>query len=132
MVVTGEKSEDELRKYTRIVLKLGFDAKFLEFKIQNIVGSCNRELEEGSGMVWGGRAGADNAAPCKGSFLHHCNGVTTMTWATWLGHTRHSRTWHATASSHQHRVQDPACLSQQNKLLILDKQRQRCIFIIGN
>ncbi|KAH7889974.1 TBP-domain-containing protein [Phlebopus sp. FC_14] len=45
MVVTGAKSEDDsrlaARKYARIVQKLGFDAKFAEFKIQNIVGSCD-------------------------------------------------------------------------------------------
>ncbi|KAJ7133028.1 hypothetical protein C8R46DRAFT_1235569 [Mycena filopes] len=43
MVVTGAKSEDDSRlasrKYARIVQKLGFEAKFSEFKIQNIVGS---------------------------------------------------------------------------------------------
>jgi hypothetical protein len=45
MVVTGAKSEDDSRlasrKYARIVQKLGFEAKFLDFKIQNIVGSCD-------------------------------------------------------------------------------------------
>lgn len=45
MVVTGAKSEDDSRlasrKYARIVQKLGFVAKFSEFKIQNIVGSCD-------------------------------------------------------------------------------------------
>ena len=45
MAVTGAKSEDDSRlasrKYARIVQKLGFDAKFSEFKIQNIVGSCD-------------------------------------------------------------------------------------------
>lgn len=45
MVVTGAKSEDDSRlasrKYARIIQKLGFDAKFTEFKIQNIVGSCD-------------------------------------------------------------------------------------------
>ena len=45
MVVTGTKSEDNSRlasyKYTCIIQKLGFDAKFSEFKIQNIVGSCD-------------------------------------------------------------------------------------------
>ena len=45
MVVTGAKSEDDSRlasrKYARIVQKLGFDAQFSEFKIQNIVGSCD-------------------------------------------------------------------------------------------
>lgn len=38
MVVTGAKSEDDSklasRKYARIIQKLGFDAKFSEFKIQ--------------------------------------------------------------------------------------------------
>jgi TATA-box binding protein (TBP) (component of TFIID and TFIIIB) len=28
-------------RYARIIQKLGFDAKFSEFKIQNIVGSCD-------------------------------------------------------------------------------------------
>jgi len=45
MVVTGAKSEDDSRlagrKYARIIQKLGFEAKFQEFKIQNIVGSCD-------------------------------------------------------------------------------------------
>ncbi|KAL4237437.1 hypothetical protein ACF0H5_002154 [Mactra antiquata] len=45
MVCTGAKSEDEAklaaRKYARIVQKLGFTAKFKDFKIQNMVGSCD-------------------------------------------------------------------------------------------
>ncbi|XP_076064179.1 TATA binding protein isoform X2 [Oratosquilla oratoria] len=45
MVCTGAKSEDHsrlaARKYARIVQKLGFTAKFLDFKIQNMVGSCD-------------------------------------------------------------------------------------------
>lgn len=45
MVCTGAKSEDDSklasRKYARIVQKLGFAAKFTEFKIQNMVGSCD-------------------------------------------------------------------------------------------
>ncbi|KAI1373525.1 transcription factor TFIID-domain-containing protein [Hypoxylon crocopeplum] len=45
MVVTGAKSEDDSklasRKYARIIQKLGFNAKFSDFKIQNIVGSCD-------------------------------------------------------------------------------------------
>ncbi|XP_014670016.1 PREDICTED: TATA-box-binding protein 2-like [Priapulus caudatus] len=45
MVCTGAKSEEEsrlaARKYARVVQKLGFPAKFLEFKIQNMVGSCD-------------------------------------------------------------------------------------------
>jgi transcription initiation factor TFIID TATA-box-binding protein len=45
MVVTGAKSEEysrlAARKYARIIQKLGFQAKFSEFKIQNIVGSCD-------------------------------------------------------------------------------------------
>jgi transcription initiation factor TFIID TATA-box-binding protein len=43
--VTGAKSEDDSRlasrKYARIIQKLGFNAKFTDFKIQNIVGSCD-------------------------------------------------------------------------------------------
>lgn len=45
MVCTGAKSEDEsrraARKYARIIQKLGFTAKFMDFKIQNIVGSID-------------------------------------------------------------------------------------------
>ena len=45
MVVTGAKSEADARtaarKYARIIQKLDFPAKFTEFKIQNIVGSCD-------------------------------------------------------------------------------------------
>ncbi|XP_054154033.1 TATA-box-binding protein-like [Oppia nitens] len=45
MVCTGAKSEEQsrlaARKYARIVQKLGFDAKFSDFKIQNMVGSCD-------------------------------------------------------------------------------------------
>ena len=45
MVCTGAKSEDDARlaarKYARIVQKLGYQAKFLDFKIQNMVGSCD-------------------------------------------------------------------------------------------
>jgi transcription initiation factor TFIID TATA-box-binding protein len=45
IVCTGAKSEDDsrlaARKYARIIQRLGFPAKFLDFKIQNIVGSCD-------------------------------------------------------------------------------------------
>eukprot|EP00326_Haptolina_ericina_P035395 CAMPEP_0181255040 /NCGR_PEP_ID=MMETSP1096-20121128/48932_1 /TAXON_ID=156174 ORGANISM="Chrysochromulina ericina, Strain CCMP281" /NCGR_SAMPLE_ID=MMETSP1096 /ASSEMBLY_ACC=CAM_ASM_000453 /LENGTH=162 /DNA_ID=CAMNT_0023353131 /DNA_START=196 /DNA_END=681 /DNA_ORIENTATION=+ len=46
VVVTGAKSEEQARsaarKYARIIQKVGFDnAKFKDFKIQNIVGSCD-------------------------------------------------------------------------------------------
>lgn len=45
MVITGAKSEElaklAARKYARIVQKIGFEAKFSDFKIQNIVGSCD-------------------------------------------------------------------------------------------
>ncbi|RAL48105.1 hypothetical protein DM860_018306 [Cuscuta australis] len=45
MVCTGAKSEEQsrlaARKYARIIQKLGFAAKFKDFKIQNIVGSCD-------------------------------------------------------------------------------------------
>ncbi|GKA83270.1 TATA-box-binding protein, partial [Tanacetum coccineum] len=43
--VNGAKSEQQsklaARKYARIIQKLGFPAKFKDFKIQNIVGSCD-------------------------------------------------------------------------------------------
>jgi len=46
MVITGAKSEKlsrlAARKYARIIQKVGFkDTKFQDFKIQNIVGSCD-------------------------------------------------------------------------------------------
>ena len=45
MVCTGARSEDEsktaAKQYARIIKKLGFPVKFSEFKIQNIVGSCD-------------------------------------------------------------------------------------------
>lgn len=45
MVITGAKSEElsrlAARKYARIIQKLGFAARFTDFKIQNIVGSCD-------------------------------------------------------------------------------------------
>ncbi|XP_048138258.1 TATA-box-binding protein-like isoform X3 [Rhodamnia argentea] len=44
-VCTGAKSEQQsklaARKYARIIQKLEFPAKFKDFKIQNIVGSCD-------------------------------------------------------------------------------------------
>ncbi|KAM3253623.1 hypothetical protein ACQJBY_047610 [Aegilops geniculata] len=44
-VCTGAKSEQQsklaARKYARIIQKLGFPAKFKDFKIQNIVASCD-------------------------------------------------------------------------------------------
>uniref|UniRef100_A0A3P9NZE5 TATA box binding protein n=1 Tax=Poecilia reticulata TaxID=8081 RepID=A0A3P9NZE5_POERE len=36
-----EESRLAARKYARVVQKLGFPAKFLDFKIQNMVGSCD-------------------------------------------------------------------------------------------
>ena len=45
MVCTGAKHEEQCRqaarKYTRIIQKLGFPAKFSEFKVQNIVATCD-------------------------------------------------------------------------------------------
>jgi len=45
LVCTGAKSEEAsrlaARKYARIIQQLGFPAKFQEFKIQNIVASCD-------------------------------------------------------------------------------------------
>jgi transcription initiation factor TFIID TATA-box-binding protein len=45
MVCTGARSEEDSRKaarqYAKIINKLGFPVKFSEFKVQNIVGSCD-------------------------------------------------------------------------------------------
>ncbi|CAK7237925.1 TATA-binding protein (TBP), partial [Sporothrix bragantina] len=45
IVVTGAKSEDDSklasRKFVRVIQKLGFETKFTDFKIQNIVASCD-------------------------------------------------------------------------------------------
>lgn len=45
MVVTGAKSEKASKiasqRYAKIINKLGFNAQFTEFKIQNIVSSCD-------------------------------------------------------------------------------------------
>ena len=45
MVCTGAKTEDDsriaARKYARIVQKLGFPARFKDFRIENIVASCD-------------------------------------------------------------------------------------------
>jgi transcription initiation factor TFIID TATA-box-binding protein len=45
MVVTGAKSENASKiasqKYAKIINKLGFNAQFTDFKIQNIVSSCD-------------------------------------------------------------------------------------------
>jgi len=60
MVCTGAKSEEHsrlaARKYARIVQKLGFPARFKDFKIQNMVGSCDVKFPirlEGLAMVSG-------------------------------------------------------------------------------
>ncbi|KAG8200813.1 hypothetical protein JTE90_006394 [Oedothorax gibbosus] len=45
IVVTGARSETDAhlaaRKYARLIQKLGFDVKFIDFKIQNMVASCD-------------------------------------------------------------------------------------------
>ena len=45
MVCTGAKSEEASliasRKYARMIQKMGFNVSFKDFKIQNIVGSCD-------------------------------------------------------------------------------------------
>ncbi|EEF31961.1 TATA-box-binding protein [Ricinus communis] len=48
VVCTGAKTEEDsklaMRKFARIVQKLGFPAKFKDFKIQNIVASCDMKF----------------------------------------------------------------------------------------
>ncbi|XVF04658.1 hypothetical protein REPUB_Repub05bG0103900 [Reevesia pubescens] len=45
IVCTGAKTQEQsrlaARKYTRVLQKLGFDVKFMDFKIQNMVASYN-------------------------------------------------------------------------------------------
>ncbi|KAF5922753.1 hypothetical protein HPG69_013098 [Diceros bicornis minor] len=45
IVCTGARSEEQsqlaARKFARVIQKLGFPARFLNFKIQNLVGSCD-------------------------------------------------------------------------------------------
>jgi transcription initiation factor TFIID TATA-box-binding protein len=41
IVITTNSSRLASRKYARIIQKLGFNAQFTDFKIQNIVGSCD-------------------------------------------------------------------------------------------
>ena len=49
MVCTGARSEEDSRKaakqYAKIIRKLGYDVSFKEFKIQNIVGSCDVKFQ---------------------------------------------------------------------------------------
>lgn len=44
MVITGARDENDskfaAKKFSRVVMKIGFDVQFRDFKIQNIVGSC--------------------------------------------------------------------------------------------
>ncbi|KAJ9578758.1 hypothetical protein L9F63_005016, partial [Diploptera punctata] len=45
MVITGARNEADsklaARKYARIIQKVGFPVKFVDFKVQNIVGTCD-------------------------------------------------------------------------------------------
>ena len=49
MVCTGARSEEDSRKaakqYAKIIRKLGYEVSFKEFKIQNIVGSCDVKFQ---------------------------------------------------------------------------------------
>ena len=49
MVCTGAKSEEDSkkasRKYAKIIKSLGFPVEFKEFKVQNIVGSCDVQFQ---------------------------------------------------------------------------------------
>ena len=78
MVVTGAKSEDDSRlasrKYAWIVQKLGFDAKFSEFKIQNIVMSCDMKFP-----IW-----LEGLAYSHGQFSSYEPEVRTLPIFPWL------------------------------------------------
>jgi transcription initiation factor TFIID TATA-box-binding protein len=49
MVCTGAKSEDDSRKasrkYAKVIKSLGFKVEFKDFKVQNIVGSCDIKFQ---------------------------------------------------------------------------------------
>ena len=57
MVCTGAKTEalarEAARKYAKVISKLGFPAQFKEFKIQNMVGSCDVKFPiRLEGLAW--------------------------------------------------------------------------------
>ena len=56
IVCTGAKTQQHshlaARKYAKIVQKLGFDVKFKDFKIQNMVASCNVYFSAKSCTPW--------------------------------------------------------------------------------
>jgi transcription initiation factor TFIID TATA-box-binding protein len=57
MVCTGAKTEalarEAARKYAKVIAKLGFPAQFKEFKIQNMVGSCDVKFPiRLEGLAW--------------------------------------------------------------------------------
>ena len=57
MVCTGAKTEalarEEARKYAKVIIKLGFPAQFKDFKIQNMVGSCDVQFPiRLEGLAW--------------------------------------------------------------------------------
>jgi transcription initiation factor TFIID TATA-box-binding protein len=48
MVITGAKSEEDCRlasrKYARIIERMGFKLDYHDFKIQNVVASCDMKV----------------------------------------------------------------------------------------
>ena len=57
MVCTGAKTEalarEAARKYAKVIIKLGFPAQFKDFKIQNMVGSCDVKFPiRLEGLAW--------------------------------------------------------------------------------
>ncbi len=57
MVCTGAKTEalarEAARKYAKVIIKLGFPAQFKDFKIQNMVGSCDVQFPiRLEGLAW--------------------------------------------------------------------------------
>jgi hypothetical protein len=82
VVVTGAKSEDDSRlasrKYARIIQKLGFEAKFQDFKIQNIVGSVSPGLRRRRK----GSEGADELTPPSHAF-YSAMSSSPFVWRVW-------------------------------------------------
>ena len=49
----GGVGEKAARKYAKVIIKLGFPAQFKDFKIQNMVGSCDVKFPiRLEGLAW--------------------------------------------------------------------------------
>ncbi|WMV08843.1 hypothetical protein MTR67_002228 [Solanum verrucosum] len=89
MVCTGAKSEQQsklaARKYARIIQKLGFPAKFKDFKIQNIVGSCDVKFPiRLEGLAYAHGAFSSSVSTCYLSKVYNLPGCMTLSLIEYL------------------------------------------------